>query len=202
MRTESMGTTTAGKTDEQARRRAAFDALLIQHESALLKSARRLCAGNEDAAQDLVQDAVIKGYSAYIDGRFQEGSHARAWLLRILTNGFINDYHHKRRWEDPSDIDALEIDGAASLRASAVDQPETALMASTFDEPVERAIASLSSELRACVELVDIGEQDYAETAKTLNVPIGTVRSRLFRARQQLHRALYGYARQRGLVGG
>ena len=98
--------------------------------------------------------------------------------------------------------ETLEIDGVASLRASRADQPETALLEATFDEPVERAVASLSPDLRACIELVDIGELDYAETAQTLNVPIGTVRSRLFRARQQLHRALYRYAQQRGLVGG
>jgi RNA polymerase sigma-70 factor (ECF subfamily) len=207
MQPEPVGSTpsgTAGRSDEQghAHRRAAFAALLDQHESALLRAARRLCAGNEDEAQDLVQDAAIKGYTAYLDGRFQPGTHARAWLLRILTNGFINEYHHKKRWDDPSDIDTLEVEGAASLRASAADQPEIALLASTLDEPVERAVASLSPELRACIELVDIGEFDYAETAQTLNIPIGTVRSRLFRARQQLHRALYRYAEQRGLVSG
>lgn len=186
----------------QARRRSAFSALFDAHEAALLRAARRLCAGNEDEAQDLVQDAAIKAYVAYLDGRFQEGTNFRAWLLRILTNGFINTYHHKRRWEDPSGVDGLEIEGAASLHASAADQPEIALMSSSLDEPVERAVASLSPELRACVELVDIGEMDYAETAVTLAVPIGTVRSRLFRARQQLHRALYDYATQRGIATG
>jgi RNA polymerase sigma-70 factor (ECF subfamily) len=207
MRPESMGSTPSasdGRSDEQSheRRRAEFAALLDQHESALLRAARRLCGGNEDEAQDLLQDAAIKGYTAYLDGRFQQGTHARAWLLRILTNGFINEYHHKKRWDDPSDIDTLEMEGAAPLRASVADQPEKALFASTLDEPVERAVAALSPELRACIELVDIGELDYAETARTLNVPIGTVRSRLFRARQQLHRALYRYAEQRGMVGG
>jgi len=193
----------AVKLDEktQGRLRAAFARLLDQHEPSLLRAARRLCGGNDDEAHDLVQDALIKGYSAYLAGRYQEGTNARAWLLRILTNGFINGYHHKKRWEDPADIDTLEIDGAASLRAAATGQPDIALLANTLDEPVERAVASLSPELRACIELVDIGELDYAETATTLNVPIGTVRSRLFRARQQLHRALYPYAEQRGLVG-
>src|SRR5476651_1289919 len=109
MRPESMGSTPSasdGRSDEQshARRRAAFATLLDQHESALLRAARRLCAGNEDEARDLYQDAAIKAYSAYLDGRFQHGTNARAWLLRILTNGFINDYHHKKRWTDPSDI--------------------------------------------------------------------------------------------------
>lgn len=185
----------------QARLRAAFAKLLDQHEAALVRAARRLCGGNDDEAQDLVQDALVKGYSAYVDGRFAEGTNARAWLLRILTNGFINGYHHKKRWEDPGDIDQLQLDGAISLRASEADQPDAALFAGTLDEPVERAVASLSPELRTCIELVDIGDMDYAAAAVTLNVPIGTVRSRLFRARQQLHRALTPYAEQRGLVG-
>jgi RNA polymerase sigma-70 factor (ECF subfamily) len=192
----------AGKPEDacQARHRSDFASLLNQHEAALLRTARRLCAGNEDAAQDLLQDTAVKGYTAYLAGRFQDGTHCRAWLLRILTNTFINDYHHKKRWEDPADIDTLEMEGAAPLRAASADQPENVLLASALDEPVERAVASLSPELRACIELVDIGELDYAEAAETLSVPIGTVRSRLFRARQQLHRALYRYAEQRGLV--
>lgn len=184
------------------RRRVAFAVLFDQNETALLRAARRLCAGNEDQAQDLVQDAMVKGYTAFIAGRFQEGTHARAWLVRILTNTFINGYHHKKRWEDPSDIDALELDGVASMRAAPGDQPETALLAGAMDEPVERAVAALSPDLRACIELVDIGELDYAEAAQTLDIPIGTVRSRLFRARQQLHRALYPYAERRGLIPG
>ena len=193
----------AARLDEQAqsRLRAAFARLLDQHEAAVVRAARRLCGGNDDEAHDLVQDALIKGYIAYLAGQYQDGTNARAWLLRILTNGFINGYHHKRRWEDPGDIDALEMDGASSLRAPAADQPDTALLACALDEPIERAIAALSPGLRACIELVDIGEMDYAETAATLDVPIGTVRSRLFRARQQLHRALTPYAEQRGLVG-
>lgn len=209
MRTEpAKGAATGGPTppapklDEQSqgRMRAAFAKLVEQHETPLVRAARRLCGGNDDEAQDLVQDALVKGYMAYLGGRFEEGTNARAWLLRILTNGFINGYHHKKRWEDPADIDTLEVEGANSLRASAAEQPDSVLLAGTLDEPVERAVASLSPELRACIELVDIGELDYAETAATLNVPIGTVRSRLFRARQQLHRALAPYARQRGLM--
>jgi RNA polymerase sigma-70 factor, ECF subfamily len=188
--------------EELARKasRAAFTALLGQNESALIRAARRLCAGNEDEAQDLVQDTVIKGYNAFVDGRFEEGTNARAWLLRILTNGFINGYNRSKRWDDPTDVADLEAAGAESLRAAPGGQPETALMASTLDEPVERAVAALSPELRACVELVDIGELDYAEAARALDVPIGTIRSRLFRARQQLHRALYKYAEQRGFL--
>src|SRR5436305_1860469 len=137
---------------QQARRRSAFAALVDQHEVSLLRTARRLCCGNDDDAHDLVQDTVIKGYTAYLSGRFEEGTNARAWLLRILTNSFINAYNHKQRWEDPSDIDTLEIEGKISLRAAQCEQPEIAMMIATLDEPVEQAIAALSPDLRACVE--------------------------------------------------
>ena len=190
---------------ELKRRREAFTKILSEQETALLRAARRLCGGNEDQAQDLVQDAAIKAYSAFIAGRFQEGTHARAWLLRILTNLYINEYHQRQRRQDPADIGTLTADGVitpASLRANESEQPEKALFASALSEPVETAIAKLSAELRVCIELVDIGELDYAEAAGALNIPIGTVRSRLFRGRQQLHRLLKEYASHHRLEGG
>lgn len=188
--------------DKIQRRREAFTRMLQEQETALLRAARRMCGGNEDQAQDLVQETAIKAYSAYIAGRFQEGSHARAWLLRILTNLFINEYHQRQRWRDPADLDSLMADGFVappSLHAAEGDQPERALFASALSEPVETAIAALSPELRVCIEMVDIGDMDYAETAAALNIPIGTVRSRLFRGRRQLHLLLQDYAREHGL---
>jgi len=69
-----------------ADRRAAFAALARTHEASLYRTARRLCAGDEDRSQDLVQDALIRAYEAYVGGRFREGLNVRAWFLRILTN--------------------------------------------------------------------------------------------------------------------
>ena len=177
--------------------------LIREHETTLLRAARRLCGRNEDYAQDLTQEALVRGYEAFLAGRFQEGTNARAWLLRILTNFYINEYRHAQRWNAGIDMKTLTAQNEVSpenLRANPADRPEDALLTQTLDEPLERALATLSEELRTCVLLVDVQELDYAETAEALKIPIGTVRSRLSRARKTLHTLLYDYAQERRRV--
>jgi RNA polymerase sigma-70 factor (ECF subfamily) len=193
----------ARRAAEIEARRAAYAELIRQHEATLLRAAWRLCNGREDVAQDLVQEALVRGYEAFLEGRFREGSNARAWLMRILTNGFLNDYRRRRRWMAEMDVDRLAAEGAPGMEAAQAapsQRPEAALMASTLEEPLERALCALSEELRVCVVLVDIEDFTYAETAEVLHIPVGTVRSRLSRARQQLYALLYDYARERRRV--
>jgi RNA polymerase sigma-70 factor (ECF subfamily) len=184
---------------EIERRRAAYDALIRENEAALLRASWRLCKGRQEAAQDLVQETLVRGYEAFLEGRFREGSNARAWFLRILTNLFLNDYR-RQKWVADVDVDRLAAEGApgmAAMQAAPEDQPDAALMAATLDEALERALAVLSTELRVCVVLVDIEGCAYTEAAAILDIPIGTVRSRLSRARIQLHALLYDYAAER-----
>ncbi len=184
-------------------RRAAFGNLVREHETSLLRTARRLCLGDEDRALDLVQDALVRAYEAYAAGKFRAGLNARAWFLRILTNLFINDYHRRRRQGADLDLDAVTASGEIgpeATHAAPADMPGEELMAATLDEPLEKALASLSEGLRLCVLLVDVEGLDYAEAASALNVPVGTVRSRLSRARFQLHALLTQYGRERGYV--
>jgi RNA polymerase sigma-70 factor (ECF subfamily) len=153
-----------------------------------------MCRGHEDRAQDLVQDALVRGYEAFILGRFREGSNDRAWLFRILTNGFINETRRRARGAE-IDLETLTAGGEVvpeGLRARPEDQPEPALMASLLEEPLERALAALSDEARIVVLLVDVEQLSYQEAARALGVPVGTVRSRLSRARLQLHQRLQG----------
>jgi RNA polymerase sigma-70 factor (ECF subfamily) len=169
----------------------------------LLRTARRLCRGDDDKAQDLVQDALIRGYEAYLDGKFIPGSNGRAWLIRILTNGFINIYRRSQKWDAAIDVDTLTSSGEAgpeSTHAPASEVPGNRLVEDTLDEPLEKALNALSNGLRVCVVLVDIEGLDYAEAAAALKIPVGTVRSRLSRARFQLHEALSAYARERRLI--
>jgi len=185
---------------DAAERRAAYAQIIAQQEPVLLRAALRMCGGDGDRAQDLVQDALVRGYEAYIAGRFAEGTNARAWLLRILTHGFINDYNRRKKWQAGVDIDTLTAQGEMApepLRAAAGDQPDCTLMAATLDEPLERALAALSAEMRAVVVLVDVEGMEYAEAAAALQIPIGTVRSRLARARLLLHALLIDYAKDR-----
>jgi RNA polymerase sigma-70 factor, ECF subfamily len=181
-------------------RRAAYDGIIRAHQADLVRAARRFCGGKEDQAQDLVQEAFVRGYKAFMDGRFQPGTNAKAWLLRILTNIFINDYRRAKRWDAQVDISTLTSDGESGppeLHADPAERPEVAVMDCTLDERLEQALSALSPDLRACVILVDVEGLEYAEAAEALGIPIGTVRSRLSRARFQLHAKLYDYAQSR-----
>ena len=185
--------------------RAAYSKIISDSTPALLRAARRMCSSTfgEDSAQDLVQDALIQGYEAFLDGRFVQGTNAKAWLLRILTNRFINNYRHDKRWNSGVDVDSLSAPGVTvpqSLIGAMEDRPDTAIILKTLDEPLELALASLSEEMRLCVILVDIEGTEYALAAEMLGIPIGTVRSRLSRARASLHTLLYDYALQRRRV--
>lgn len=202
-RTGFAGMQRSGDNTTPGERRIAYTALMREHQAALLRAARRMCGFNEDAAQDLVQDAFVRGYEAFLAGRFQVGSNARAWLLRIVTNLYINAYRHDQRWNAGIDVDTLTAQGEVcpvALRVGDAERPDTALIAKTLDEELERALAALSEELRLCVILVDIEGMEYAETAALLQIPMGTVRSRLFRARATLHTLLYDYAQERRRV--
>jgi len=169
----------------------------------LLRASRRLCQGQEDQSQDLVQETLLRAYEAFLDGRYQEGSNGSAWLLRILTNLAINDYHHRRKFASRVDLETLTSTGEAGpvqTHAAAADVPGVSLLADTLDEELEQALACLSERLRRCVILVDIEGLEYVEAATALQVPIGTVRSRLSRARLQLCALLHQYGQARRLL--
>jgi RNA polymerase sigma-70 factor, ECF subfamily len=178
----------AAEEETEQRKRVAFSGMAAENEAKLLRLARRLCYGDEDRAQDLVQDTLIQGYRAYVNGKFREGTNAGGWLMRILTNDFLMQCRREKHRTE-FDLDSLIADGKLlpnSLHANAGDRPDTALLTRTLDEELEQALAALPPEQRACVVLVDMEELSYAEAAQMLAVPIGTVRSRLFRAHEKL----------------
>ncbi len=184
-------------------KRQAFGRLAREQEGNLLRAARRLCRGNDDWAQDLAQDTLLRAYKAYLTGGFDD--HAPSpwpWLRRILTNLFINEYHRRRKWDGP-DLETLTASGETGppeTHAAPDDVPGVTLLAQTLDEEIEQALAALSEGMRLCVVLVDMEGLDYAEAAKILGVPIGTVRSRLSRARLQLQDLLRDYARRKRVI--
>ena len=180
--------------------RTAYEQLIGQHWDDLLRVGRHLCVGREEEAQDLVQETLVRGYEAFLKGRFRGGTNPRAWLLRILMNAFINEYRRRQRWEAPAQLAAIAHDteqAARGARGRLVEDPQAGLLSGSLDEPLEDALASLSRPLRACVILVDMEGMEYAEAAAALRIPIGTVRSRLSRARFELHARLCGYAQSK-----
>ena len=192
---------TLNPTPQQTRQ--AFAALARQHDDALMRLALRLLNNNHDRAADLVQDTLMRAYQAMLAGRFDANQDARAWLRRIATNLFINEYHRRKKWDADIDLDTLTASGEVGppgTRAAEDDMPGVTLMKNLLDEELEIALAQLSEGLRLCVILVDMEGLDYAEAAKTLGIPIGTVRSRLSRARMQLQDLLRDFGRRRGLI--
>lgn len=184
-------------------RRTAFAEIARQVEGPLLRTARRLCGANEDVAQDLAQETLVRGYGAYMAGQFHEGGNARAWLSRILMNLFVNDYRRRVKWDAGVNVETLTAGGETgpeATRAAAGEVPGASLLRRTLDEPLERALLMLSESLRTVVLLVDIEEFTYEEAARTLKIPIGTVRSRISRARYQLQDLLHAYAKERRLI--
>ena len=181
-----------------AEKRRQFEDLARLHEGVMLRTATRMCGGNRDRAEDLVQDSFVRAYEAFLAGKFDPGGNPKAWLLRIVTNLFINDYNRRKRWEAPADLDTLTAEDAAQPEAFIVESPEEQILSRTLDEPIEKALAGLSDDFRLCVLLVDVEGLEYAEAAKALGIPIGTVRSRLARARIALHNSLYSYAKSIG----
>ncbi|HLK57652.1 MAG TPA: sigma-70 family RNA polymerase sigma factor, partial [Chthonomonadaceae bacterium] len=151
---------------------------------------------------DLAQETLLRAYIAFCEGRFEEGTNAQAWMLRIMTNLFIDEYHRRKRRESVG-LDSLTAGGERvpeSLRVPSEELPDVALLEAVLDEPLECALASLTPPLRACVILVYVEGMEYVEAARALGIPVGTVRSRLARARLQLYERLYDYARERQKV--
>jgi len=151
-----------------------------------------------------VQETYLRAYRGF--GGFTEGTNLKAWLYRILTNTYINIYRAKKRRPDETDLDDVEdlylyrrLGGleAATAGRSAEDE----LMDWFTDSEVKDAIESLPENFRMAVLLADVEGFSYKEIAEILDIPIGTVMSRLHRGRKALQKELYEFARQRGLAG-
>ena len=169
-----------------------FATACLPHQGELYGVAMRLARSHDDA-QDLVQETLMRAMCAW--DRFEPGSNLRAWLLRILTNSFINGYRKRRRHTRF----ATECPGDALNALYGTDQDHTAdPTRATLDvqlgDEVKDALEGLGPEYREVVERADLRGEKYRDIADALHVPIGTVMSRLFRARRQLETQLRAYA--------
>jgi RNA polymerase sigma-70 factor (ECF subfamily) len=166
-----------------------FDAEALPHLDALYRVALRL-TGDPSQAEDLVQDTMLKAYRAW--RQYRPGTNAKGWLLTILRNTFINDY--RRRKLEPVATDLEAIEPHAIYRAVEDVDPEGAFFSKIVDEKV------LPAEFREVLVLSDMEGLRYGEIAEALKVPVGTVKSRLFRARRLLQKSLYEYAVETGII--
>jgi RNA polymerase sigma-70 factor (ECF subfamily) len=165
----------------------------------LYAAAMRLTRNPADA-EDLLQEAYLRAYRGFAS--FEEGTNLRAWLYRILTNAYINTYRKKQRQPQTiSSDDAPEWYLYDQLSEEGREpSAETEVLESLPDEEVQEALAELPEQFRMAVLLADVEGFSYKEIAEILEIPIGTVMSRLHRGRRALEKRLWDVVRERGLV--
>ena len=174
----------------------------MQYAPQLFSTALRMTRSRSDA-EDLVQETYIKGWRSF--HTFQEGTNLRAWLFRIMTNTYINKYNAQKRKGTEVELDDIEelflykrlgsID-QSQLSSSAEDQ----MLELFTDDEVKNALEELPEDFRVPVLLSDVDGFSYKEISEMLEIPIGTVMSRLHRGRKAMQKMLYEYARDRGLI--
>jgi RNA polymerase sigma-70 factor (ECF subfamily) len=181
---------------------ATFADQAMEYAPQLFSAAMRMTRNRADA-EDLVQETYLKGFRSF--HTFTEGTNLRAWLFRILTNTYINRYRAKQRRPDETDLADVEdlylyhrlgtLDDASRGRSA-----EESLMEILPDDEVKAALEGLPDNFRLPVVLADVEGFSYKEIAEMLEIPIGTVMSRLHRGRKAMQKALYEYALDRGLA--
>ena len=179
-----------------------FTSDAMQYAPQLFSTALRMTRSRSDA-EDLVQETYIKGWRSF--HTFQEGTNLRAWLFRIMTNTYINKYNAQKRKGTEVELDDVEelflykrlgsID-QSQLSSSAEDQ----MLELFTDDEVKSALEDLPEDFRVPVLLSDVDGFSYKEISEMLEIPIGTVMSRLHRGRKAMQKMLYEYARERGLI--
>lgn len=174
----------------------AFNEEIIPHLEALYNFALKLTTDPSDS-EDLVQDTIVKAFRFF--DSYEKGTNAKAWLFRILKNSFINNY--RKNLKKPQEIDYDEVSSFyESIRAERTDTSdlEHLIFRDLMDDTFSTALAKLPEDFRTVVLLCDVDGFTYEEISNMLDVPIGTIRSRLHRGRNLLKTELYEYAKRRG----
>ena len=182
-------------------KRAEFERQALVHTDSLYGAAYRLTRNARDA-EDLVQDSLLRAYRFW--DSFEQDSNCKAWLLRIVTNTFINEYQRRKRSRQVLDAATAEQDATDGvlIHADANDRqsPERALLDRSVSDDVQRALDALPEDFRTAVVLCDVQGLSYKEIAEIMQTPVGTVMSRLFRGRKLLATSLRDFAASEGYV--
>lgn len=196
------GSSVRAGADEPRLPKAGFADEALPWLDAVYRFALRLTAGNQAEADDVVQETFLRAYRHW--HTFERGTKARAWLFTIARNVFLRSRERQARrpetLESELGVEPAAVSTVDVLRdVSAVD-PERRFFASFMDEEVTRAVEELPADFREVVVLSDIEGLGYAEIADIIDVPLGTVKSRLYRGRRLLQKRLYDYAIEMGYL--
>jgi RNA polymerase sigma-70 factor, ECF subfamily len=183
-------------TKKEIKKQQDFNEEIIPHLDALYNFGLRLTSDPNDA-EDLVQDTVVKAYRFF--NSYEKGTNAKAWLFRILKNSYINNYRKKSK--KPQEVDYDEV--ATFYETIRAERTETSdledkMFRELIDDDLSNALDSIPEDFRTVVLLCDVEDFTYEEIANMLDVPIGTIRSRLHRGRNLLKVQLMDYAAKRG----
>ncbi len=191
----------AAELSEDDKRRFQKEALPLL--DSLYGGALRMTRNPADA-EDLIQETMLRAYRSF--DRFEPGTNLKAWLFRIMTNAYINTYRKKQR--EPQKVSQDEVEDFDLYRELKDHDPqfsvtpETIVLDGLVDSDITDAIEDLPEQFRLAVILSDVEGFSYAEMAEIMDVPMGTVMSRLHRGRKALQKRLWGLARDRGIVKG
>ena len=185
--------------NKQAEKRKQFETEALPHMDALLRTALRM-AKNRGDAEDLVQETMVKAYRFW--DKFELGSNCGAWLFKIMTNIFINEYRSKSRTPVSVNMDDIDDNFLFGQLADITPSknPEQQLFAKLFDDDVKKAIEELPDDFRLVVVLSFLEGFSYQEIADIVDLQLGTVKSRLHRGRKLLQKKLYDYAVKNGYI--
>lgn len=189
----------ADSKSKEVQKRKAFEKEALPHMDALYRTALRMTK-NQNDAEDLVQEAYVKAYRFW--DKFEPGSNCRAWLFKIMTNIFINDYRSKSRTPVSVNVDDIDDNFLYGQLASLgpEDNPERRLFSKIFDDDIKRAIEELPDDFRLVVVLSFLEGFSYQEIADIADLQLGTVKSRLHRGRKLLQKQLFDYAIRNGYI--
>jgi len=185
-------------TSDEKKLNEEFEREAVPHMDSLYNFALKM-TGDSDDASDLIQETYLKAFRFW--DKFEKGTNCKAWLFRIMKNTFINTY--RKNTKEPDKVDYEEIENFyENIKPSSTDSAhlEKDIYDNLLDDELSGAISSLPEDFRTVVILCDIEGYTYDEIADFVDVPVGTVRSRLHRARKMLYTKLHDYASDKGYV--
>ncbi len=194
------GVALAGASESVVQRKERFERDAFQYTNQLYAAALRYTKNPTDA-EDLVQDTYAKAFVSF--HQFEDGTNLKAWLYRILTTTFINNYRKDQRrplQSNGGEVEDWQLYDAASHTSDQGKSAEDEVLEGIADLDIKKALADMPEEFRMAVYLADVEGFSYKEIAEIVGVPTGTVMSRLHRGRKILRESLAEYAKSRGFI--